>query len=61
MLDVAGPMFGRLFAEFAESDSSVMFHCMGGKDRTGMTAALLLGCLGVDRQTVLDGYELTSR
>jgi len=61
MLDVAGPVFGRLFEEFAESDGPVMFHCMGGKDRTGITAALLLSCLGVDRQTVLDDYELTSR
>jgi protein-tyrosine phosphatase len=61
MLDVAGSVFGRLFTEFAESDGPVMFHCMGGKDRTGMTAALLLSYLGVDRQSVLDDYELTSR
>jgi protein-tyrosine phosphatase len=60
MLEFAGPVFGRLFTEFAESDGPVMFHCMGGKDRTGMTAALLLSCLGVDRQIVLDDYELTS-
>jgi protein-tyrosine phosphatase len=61
MLEIAAPVFGHLFTEFAESDGPVMFHCMGGKDRTGMTAALLLSCLGVDRQTVLDDYELTSR
>jgi protein-tyrosine phosphatase len=61
MLEFAGPVFARLFAEFAKSDLPVMFHCMGGKDRTGMTAALLLSCLGVDRQTVLNDYELTSR
>jgi protein-tyrosine phosphatase len=34
---------------------------MGGKDRTGMTAALLLSCLGIDRESVLDDYQLTSR
>jgi protein-tyrosine phosphatase len=61
MLDAAGPVFGRLFTEFSASDGPVMFHCMGGKDRTGMTAALLLSCLGVGRQTVLDDYGLTSR
>jgi protein-tyrosine phosphatase len=61
MLEFGGPVFGRLFTEFARSEGPVMFHCMGGKDRTGMTAALLLSCLGVDRQTVLDDYELTSR
>ncbi len=61
MLDVAGPVFGDLFSRLAECEGPVMFHCMGGKDRTGMTAALLLSCLGVDRDTVLDDYELTSR
>ena len=61
MLQVAGPVFGGLFAQFADCDGPLLFHCMGGKDRTGMTAALLLTCLGVDRETVLDDYELTSR
>ncbi len=61
MLEVAGPVFGDLFSELADCEGPVMFHCMGGKDRTGMTAALLLSCLGVDRDTVLDDYELTSR
>jgi len=61
MLEVAGPVFGDLFSQFADCEGPVMFHCMGGKDRTGMTAALLLSCLGVDRETVLDDYELTSR
>ena len=61
MLEVAGPVFGDLFSRFAECDGPLMFHCMGGKDRTGMTAALLLRCLGVSRETVLDDYELTSR
>jgi protein-tyrosine phosphatase len=31
-------------------------HCAGGKDRTGLTVALLLSALGVDRDTVLDEY-----
>ena len=60
MLEPAAPVFGHLFSEIAECDGPVMFHCMGGKDRTGMTAALLLSWLGVDRRTVLDDYELTS-
>ena len=61
MLEVAGPVFGDLFSRCAHCEGPVMFHCMGGKDRTGMTVALLLSCLGVDRETVLDDYELTSR
>ena len=37
------------------------FHCHGGKDRTGVVAAVLLLALGVDRETVLDDYEATRR
>ena len=39
----------------------VLFNCQGGKDRTGLTAALLLLMVGVDDGTVLDDYELSSR
>jgi protein-tyrosine phosphatase len=38
-----------------------VFHCHGGKDRTGIVAAVLLLALGVDPETVLDDYELTRR
>ena len=38
-----------------------VFHCHGGKDRTGVVAAVLLLALGVDRETVLDDYESTRR
>jgi protein-tyrosine phosphatase len=37
-----------------------LFHCTAGKDRTGMTAALLLSVLGVDETTILDDYELST-
>ncbi len=37
-----------------------VFHCAGGKDRTGLVAVVLLLALGVDRETVLDDYEATS-
>ncbi len=38
-----------------------MLHCLGGKNRTGLAAALLLSWLRVDRDTVLDDYELSAR
>ncbi len=34
----------------------LVFHCIGGKDRTGMTAALLLTIVGVPWQTVREDY-----
>lgn len=36
-----------------------VFHCHAGKDRTGLIAALLLELLGVDRDVVLDDYEVS--
>jgi protein-tyrosine phosphatase len=38
----------------------VLFHCTAGKDRTGLTAALLLRLLGVPDATVMDDYLLTN-
>lgn len=62
MLASGATVFGRLFGFLADADDGVaVFHCAGGKDRTGMAAALLLAALGVDRQVVLDDYELTNR
>jgi protein-tyrosine phosphatase len=61
MLRHGGPVFGRIFADLSDPPCGpVVFHCTGGKDRTGMTAALLLSALGVDRESVLDDYELTT-
>ncbi len=38
----------------------LLFHCTAGKDRTGVAAAIVLEACGVDRDTVLDDYELTN-
>jgi protein-tyrosine phosphatase len=34
----------------------VVFHCSAGKDRTGVLAALVLGCVGVESETVVSDY-----
>ena len=61
MLRGAAPLFGRLLGGLADPGSlPAVFHCTGGKDRTGVSAALLLELLGVSREQVLDDYELTS-
>ena len=44
-----------------DEDGPVVFHCMGGKDRTGILAALLLAVLGVPDQTIGADYTLTER
>jgi protein-tyrosine phosphatase len=35
----------------------VIFHCAGGRDRTGLIAALILELVGVNRELILDDYE----
>ena len=61
-IDHAATRFGELFCALAEDDGlPALFHCHGGKDRTGLAAALLLEALGVERQAILDDYELTAR
>jgi protein-tyrosine phosphatase len=38
----------------------VLFHCTAGKDRTGLSAALLLRLLGVPDATIMHDYLLTN-
>lgn len=38
------------------TDAALLFHCTAGKDRTGLSAALLLAALGVDWDTIKADY-----
>jgi protein-tyrosine phosphatase len=56
-LRFAGDNVVRALATIAEDDVlPLVFHCSAGKDRTGVLAALLLGCLGVEAETVVSDY-----
>ena len=52
--------FGRALAAVAEADGTVVIHCMGGKDRTGLVAALLLRLAGVSIEQIGLDYALTA-
>lgn len=39
-----------------KNEKSVIFHCTQGKDRTGLTGALILCALGVDKEAIIDDY-----
>ncbi len=55
------PEYARVFAELKQDHLPLVYHCTGGKDRTGIFTALLLRVLGVPQQTILEDYELTSK
>jgi protein tyrosine/serine phosphatase len=51
-----------IFHIFAQEASyPLVFHCVAGKDRTGVVAALLLDLLGVPDETIAIDYQLTDR
>lgn len=37
----------------------ILFHCAGGKDRTGIAALFILTILGASKETILDDYSLS--
>ena len=57
LINSFGEQLGRMISMTATTDNlPLVFHCIGGKDRTGMAAALLLTILGVPWETVRDDY-----
>lgn len=61
-LERSATVFGEVLGTIADpANHAVVFHCRAGKDRTGLTAALLLSALGVDEDDVIDDYLLTNR
>ncbi len=61
MLTFFAGQYRRMFAELLAGHAPLAFNCAGGKDRTGVAAALLLTALGVPRETVIEDYLLTNR
>lgn len=61
MLDHGRGVFAEII-ELVADDHHVplVFHCSAGKDRTGVTAAILLGLAGVDHTAIAADYHLTA-
>ncbi|HMA84736.1 MAG TPA: tyrosine-protein phosphatase [Desulfosalsimonadaceae bacterium] len=60
-LSLHGETWGRVIRHIAgASDGATVFHCTGGKDRTGACAALLLLALGVPEETVIADHQLSN-
>jgi protein-tyrosine phosphatase len=60
-LDVGKTALVESFGVITDAGSyPLVFHCQAGKDRTGVLAALVLSCLGVEPSTIVDDYVLTA-
>lgn len=54
------PQYRMLFKRMLADDGAVLYHCSAGQDRTGIATALVLSALGVDRETILADYHLST-
>lgn len=53
--------FAEVFKLMADAkDGVILFHCMAGKDRTGLIAALLLLNAGVSKTDITEDYIITN-
>jgi len=60
MPNLLGPLFRKLFAVLITPDyTPTLIHCTGGKDRTGIFAALFLYALGVSDEAVMEDYLMS--
>ena len=51
-----------LFTELlGNADEAMLIHCTGGKDRTGIAAALILAAVDVPRVTIMQDFLLTNK
>ena len=58
--DEATDGLGRALRLIADPDAApLVFHCIAGKDRTGVVSALTLSLLGVDDEVIAEDYELS--
>jgi protein-tyrosine phosphatase len=59
-LERVADRIGAVMTEIANApDGGVLIHCVGGKDRTGLVAGLLLSLVGVAPETVAADYALS--
>jgi len=59
LLRGAGTGFREIFGHLAKVHSPLVINCFAGKDRTGLTSALILGSLGVPDDVIVADYTLS--
>ncbi len=60
-IEKSAPVWGGVFRRLADPGQlPLVFHCTGGKDRTGTCAALILLSLGISEKTVIFDHGLSN-
>lgn len=54
------PQLRSLYRRIEANEGAVVYHCSAGQDRTGMATAMLYDMLGVDRDTILKDYHMST-
>lgn len=61
-IDVNGHFVAEVLSLIADTDNlPVVIHCTAGKDRTGITTAMLLEILGVSHEHIAADYHVTTK
>lgn len=54
-------IYAHVLSQFADPENlPALYHCVAGKDRTGILTALLLKLLGVPKETIIADYSLSN-
>ena len=54
------PAIRDLVNQVLDAEKPVLYHCSAGKDRTGITTAIILSILKVDRETIMDEFLMSN-
>lgn len=60
VLESAAPLLVEVVRIVADAEGPVLIHCAAGKDRTGISVALLMRLVGVERDVVMADYVHTN-
>ena len=55
------PAFQQVFDLMKAHEYAIVFHCSGGKDRTGLMAALIMNLLGVSWKDLMEHYMMSNQ
>lgn len=60
MEEMLRPQYRSMIRRIVADEGAVLYHCSAGQDRTGVATALIYEVLGVDRETIIQDYHLST-